>query len=83
MVPGFTERDRQAAELRRQDLLRQVARAVPMSASEPFSDGSPSFVAAGRHGLGACLVRVGRRLQGGAELAPVVGEPAVGLLPLR
>ncbi len=83
MVPGFTEREVQAAELRRRDLLAQVAWGLPLPAAGPVPRRRPSLGAA-RYGLGACLVRIGRRLQGRAELAPAVGgEPAVGLPMLR
>ena len=84
MVPGFTERECQAAELRRRDLLAQAAWDRSLPAPRSFRDGRPSLVAAACHGIGAGFVRVGRRLQGGAELAPAVGgEPAVGLPLLR
>ncbi len=83
MVPGLTERDCQAAELRRRDLVAQAAWRLPLPEPGSVRHGRPSLLAA-RRSLGAFLVSVGRRLQGGAELAPPVGsEPAVGLTVVR
>ncbi len=83
MVPGLTERECQAAELRRRDLVAQAARGRPLPEFGAVRHGRPPLLAA-RRGFGALLVGVGRRLQGGAELAPPVGsEPAVGLTVVR
>ena len=77
MVPGLSERDARAAELRRRDLLAEAAR-------ERRADA----VAAGRalpggHALrgraGTALVWAGAWLQGARHLGPVGGGSAAAL----
>ncbi len=73
MVPGLSERDAGAAELRRRDLLADAARERRAGASGP--GGLPAGVALRRR-VGVALVRAGTWLQGAPLLAPVGGGPA-------
>ena len=71
MMPGFGERERQALELRRRDLLAEVARERLATAGEtPSSGGS-------RPSLGGLRRWVGGWTRGAADGVAVMPMPAV------
>ena len=74
MVPGFTEREAQAAEMRRQDLLAYAARErlAQAHAQPPAAGGSVPGHGSARRQVGAALVRIGQRLRHAA--GPAVGD---------
>lgn len=74
MVPGLTEREARATELRRRDLLMEVERERLL---RPLATKRPRTAVDGwRRSLGAALVGFGRSLQG-ADRATTGPTPAI------
>jgi hypothetical protein len=67
MVPGLTEREMRAAEMRRQELLAEAMGRQSWSPLHPPV--ARPLVPAWRRSIGAALVRAGRRLRGSGGIA--------------
>ena len=70
MVPGLAERDQQATELRRRDLLAEAAWERRLAAGAARTDGGA------RRSVGALLLRLGGWMRGPGDTA-AIPAPAI------